>query len=166
MPKRIDVSKLQGVDFSALAKKAKTARLRIRLLGLMQLQKGKTINAVAEIFGVRWKTVKSWLIKFLASGTEGLLDKPRSGRKPHLEAKHIEAFKKSIEALQIKRLGGRITAKDIQKLLSKKFKAEYDLDSIYKVLKKVKIVWITARSVHPKADIKAQETFKKTLLKK
>jgi transposase len=166
MPKRIDVKELQGINFKAIAKQAKSPRLRIRLLGLMHLQEGHSLSAVAKMFNVRWKTAKNWLRKFLTSGVDGLCDKPRSGRKPHLQVDDVIPFKKAIEKLQSKRQGGRVIGKDIQKLLREQFSAEYDLDSIYRLLERVGMVWITARSIHPKADKKAQETFKKTLPKK
>lgn len=166
MPKKIEIKELRGINFKELAKKANKGRIRIRLLSLMHLQEGKSISAVAKMFNVTWKTVKSCLSKFLISGVEGLEDKPRSGRKPHLQIEDVEPFKKAIEKLQFKRQGGRIIGKDIQKLLKEQFSAEYDLDSIYRLLERVGMVWITARSIHPKADKKAQETFKKSLATK
>lgn len=166
MPKKIKIDKLREYNFSALAKREKNPRIRVRLLALMHIQNGKSVNAVASLFGVRWRTARAWLDKFLSSGIKGLGDKPRSGRKPHLQANRIEEFKQAIQDLQAKRKGGRIIGKDIQKLLSEQFAAKYDLDSIYKLLKKIDFVWITARSVHPNANQEAQEAFKKTSTKR
>jgi transposase len=39
------------------------------------------------------------------------------------------------------------------------------LRSVYNTLQRVGLVWITGRSQHPKANLEAQEAFKKTLEK-
>ena len=46
-------------------------------------------------------------------------------------------------------------------MLKKKFNAGYSANSIYDLLERLNIVWITGRSIHPKADKEAQEEFKK-----
>jgi transposase len=45
-------------------------------------------------------------------------------------------------------------------------KTKYGIDpslaTVYNTLKRADLVWITGRSIHPKADLEAQEAFKKT----
>jgi transposase len=63
------------------------------------------------------------------------------------------------------RKGGRIRGKDVVELLEKQFNVKSSLRSVYNTLQRVGLVWITGRSQHPKANLEAQEAFKKTLEK-
>ena len=56
------------------------ARKQKRALGLLELNKGKTYVAVADIVGVSHITVKSWAIKYKTEGLVFLDDAARSGR--------------------------------------------------------------------------------------
>jgi transposase len=47
-----------------------------------------------------------------------------------------------------------------------KYGIDPSLRTVYDTLKRADLVWITGRSIHPKADLEAQEAFKKTSEKK
>jgi transposase len=49
--------------------------------------------------------------------------------------------------------------------MKNKFGIEPSKSTVYGTLKRVDLVWITGRSIHPEADVEAQEAFKKTLKK-
>lgn len=51
-----------------------------RSLALLELNRGKTITAVAQTVGVSKQTVYSWVKKYRQSGLQCLQDQPRSGR--------------------------------------------------------------------------------------
>ena len=85
-----------------------------------------------------------------------------TGRKTKLRKEDEEAFKKVFKEESEKRVGGRLTGHDIQQILTKEFNAVYPLTGVYRLLKRLKIVWITSRSIHPKQDPLVQEDFKKT----
>ena len=76
------------------------------------------------------------------------------------------AFKQAVLELQDNRKGGRIRGKDIMELMKEKYRINSCLNTVYNTLKRVDLVWITGRSVHPKVDVEAQEAFKKTSKKK
>jgi len=158
--------KIKDYDFISLSKKERHARTKIRLIGLAHLQEGKRFSEVAKILKVSWISVRNWLNRFKEGGLEALSEGKRSGRRSHLPQEKETLFKKDIIELQNNREGGRVIGKDIQKLLKKKYKANYELDSVYRLLERIGMVWISARSKHPKADDKKQEAFKKTLKKK
>jgi len=79
-----------------------------------------------------------------------------------LSTEHQEAFKQAILELQDNRKGGRVRGKDGMK----KYGFNPSLNTVYNTLKRVDLVWITGRSIHPKASIEPQEAFKKTSEKK
>ncbi len=46
-------------------------------------------------------------------------------------------------------------------LMRTKYGVDPALSTVYNTLKRAGLVWITGRSIHPKADMEAQEAFKK-----
>lgn len=167
MGKKIDtLKKLSGTNFFHLAKHEKHPRARIRLLALGHIQSGKSRNTVAEMFCVTTQALRLWINKFINNGLKAIEEGFRSGRRKKLSKLKEEEFRCQIEQLQSERSGGRVRAVDIQILLKEKFSAEYALPSVYHLLDRTQMSWITARSRHPKADKDKQEDFKKTLKKK
>lgn len=151
-------------DFKALYKKAQSSE-KARYLGLHHVQQGKTYPEVAKLCLVSRSTVVEWINKYESGGALQLVNQPGRGRKSRLSKISDEDFKESILTLQKERKGGRVKAKDILEMIKDKFKVAYSLSGLYKVLDRRKIVWITGRSIHPNADLEAQEAFKKTLKK-
>ena len=147
-------------DFKSLHKKA-AAGAKQRYRGLHHVQQGKTYAEVSEICLVTPLAVRNWVKKYRAGGAAQLMNQPGRGRKARLKVSD-EDFKQSILALQEERAGGRVKGTDILEMIKKKFKVIYSLSGLYKVLERRKIVWITGRSIHPNANIEAQDAFKKT----
>ena len=57
-----------------------SAKVFKRATGLLELERGKTLQAVAETLGVSYVTVAAWREKYQAHGLQCLEDAPRSGR--------------------------------------------------------------------------------------
>ncbi|WP_316357085.1 helix-turn-helix domain-containing protein [Candidatus Neptunichlamydia sp. REUL1] len=76
------------------------------------------------------------------------------------------AFRQAVLELQEKKVGGRIKGKDILELMKTKYGVDPSLKPVYNTLKRADLVWISGRLIHPKADLEAQETLKKTSQKK
>lgn len=161
-----ELAKLAGTDFFQLAKREPHPRTRMRLLALGHLQAGKTKTEVIEMFQIVFPTLREWLMRFIAEGVQGLQEKPGKGRKRKLSAEHEEKFRQQVEELQESREGGRVRGQDVQVLLKEKFCVDHALPSVYHVLERCGLSWISARSKHPKSDPVAQEDFKKNSKKK
>ena len=146
-------------DFRKLYKQAKSFD-KPRYLGLHHIQEGRTYSEVSKLMLVSELTVKEWVKKYKQGGVDKLRNQPGRGRKGRLKISD-EAFRESILQLQQERAGGRVKAKEILHMLKEKFQVIYSLSGLYKVLERRRIVWITGRSIHPKADVEAQESFKK-----
>ncbi|WP_051303393.1 winged helix-turn-helix domain-containing protein [Psychromonas aquimarina] len=76
-----------------------------------------------------------------------------------LNNKQKSQLKEYVIAHAVKKQGGRLMGKDIQKT----YGVTYHIRNIYRLMKELGLVWITSRSKHPKQDLDAQEVFKKTL---
>lgn len=140
------------VDFFQLARHEPHPRTRIRFLALGHLKAGKSKQEIAEMFQIVLITLRRWVLRFIAEGLDGLKEQPGKGRKKKLLAEKEEEFRQEVENLQTRREGGRIRGQDIQVLLKEKFSVDHALPSVYHVLERCGLSWISARSKHPKSD--------------
>ena len=107
-----------------------------------------------------------WVSKFQEKGINALLvTKAGRGRVSILPKDMSIEFNKAVVSLQENRNGGRIIGKDVVNFVEEQYGVKYSVSGIYKVLSRMGLSWVSARSIHPKADLEAQETFKKTLVK-
>ena len=70
-----------------LAKGVLAARALRRATGILALNQGATLEAVAELLGVQNDTVRAWRKRYEAAGIAGLYDQPRSGRPIKIDGK-------------------------------------------------------------------------------
>lgn len=157
------LNRLEEHNFLELYKKEQDPKVRIRFLGLQHKKEGLKFTQIARILKRSRYAIMDWYNWFVEYGIDGLYDDQRSGRTPFLAKKNEKKFLQSLEQLQEEKEGGRTTGEDIRFLLQEKFNAKYSLNGVYDLLKRLNIVWITGRSIHPKADPEKQEEFKKKL---
>lgn len=160
--KRNISEKINNYDFEYLFKKASNPREKIRFLAFIHIQAKKSYSSISKIIKIDRHTIGNWVKKFNKEGINGIKEKGGRGNKPKLKVSEEESFRKAVLELQDNRPGGRIIGLDILKIMEEKFNVKCSLSSVYNTLRRVKLVWISGRSKHPKADIEAQETFKKT----
>ena len=129
---------------------------------MAHLQEGREYHEVAQFLCVSIETVQKWVKRFKVSGLDGLRESPRSGAKRKLKENQEVDFKKAVIALQENRSGGRITGHDIQRLLADQFEVKCCLNSVYNLMNRLNLVWITIRSKHPQQSQEKQDDFKKT----
>ena len=155
-------------DFKHYYRTTSCARGRMRCLAMFHLQQGKKMKEVSEIVQQSRVSIHKWLCWLNEeSGIEHLVGFVRGrGRHSKLSFVGSQDIISEIERLQADRDGGRVTGKDIQAMIQDNWGVSYTLSSVYTLLKRLNIVWITSRSHHPKADIAAQESFKKTFPKR
>ena len=160
--KAAEIRGIEQYDFDKLAKTEGNARERRRYVAFAHMREGKTFTDAALAVRVKLRTLMNWVKQFRTEGLEGLKDQPGRGAKPFLSVEQRSAFRQAVLELQENRKGGRIRGSDILELMKTKFGVEPSLRTVYDTLKQAELVWITGRSIHPKADLEAQEAFKKT----
>lgn len=160
--KAAQIEGIQQYDFDKLAKTEGNARERRRFLAFAHIREGKTFTETAIAIRVKLRTLMNWIKQFKNEGIEGLKDKAGRGAKPFLSEEHHMAFRQAVLELQKNKVGGRIRGSDVLELMRTKYGVDPSLRTVYDTLKRAELVWITGRSIHPKADLEAQETFKKT----
>lgn len=157
-----EVKGLEQYDFDKLSTTEESPRERRRFLAFAHLRDGKTFTEAAAAVRVKLRSLMRWVKKFRTEGFEGLKDKSGRGAKRFITSEHQAAFRQAVLELQEKRIGGRVRGSDILELMRTKYGIDPSLKTVYNTLKRADLVWITGRSIHPKADLEAQEAFKKT----
>lgn len=156
----------ENIDFQFAARHADDNRECIRLLGLAFIQQGHSVSETAKLLDVTRDAVHDWLHRFKAGGLAGMKDQGGRGRKPVIpEASHAE-FKEAVLQMQEDKQGGRIVGRDVHQLLESDFQAKCELRTVYTLLHRVDLSWISGRSKHPKQNLEEQESFKKTSSRK
>jgi len=64
----------------AFIKQTKKARVFRRAQAVRQVVAGQTVKAVSNTFEFTNSALRKWIKRFAQEGTDGLLDRPRSGR--------------------------------------------------------------------------------------
>ena len=157
------INQLQPYDFDRLAHKEKDGRLRLRLIALAHLKDGKSYTEVAAALRLTRHAVMRWVQWFSAGGVYRLAGLPHDWSTQRLGKAQEEAFRQAVEQLQRERGGGRVRGEDIRQLLARQFDVPYSLNGVYDLMKRLGMVWISARAVSPYADPVAQAKFKKKL---
>jgi transposase len=150
------------VNFKTLYKTHGQKKQGIRLLALRYLQEGRGVKETASLLFKTEYTIREWVHLYDEEGLDGLLSiRSGRGRRAKLSSSDESLLKDEIAHLTDSLKGGRVRAEDIRALIRDKFKVDYGLSAIYPLLHRLGYSWITARSIHPKADKSLQESFKK-----
>ncbi len=150
-------------DFRKLIQATSDARKRIRLLAISHFVEGKSRTEIAMYLKVSRGSVNRWVSAYLENGLDGLLEKQHTGRPSRLSEKQLSQLKKYIASNAIKPDGGRLQGTDIIEYIQIEFALSYSLSGVYKLLRKLDLMWITTRSKHPKQLLETKEAFKKIL---
>jgi len=141
--------------------KIKDSKLSIQLKAIIAAAE-HPVGHVADILKVSARSIFRWIMKFKEGSVEGLRDRPKG----HMRSKLAEDHKKDIEQwiVSSKNVEGETVHWTLQKLkkeLEKEFGVDIGTTPLWKHLKKMGLVLKKPRPVHAKADINAQEAFKK-----
>jgi transposase len=146
-----------------LARRERDGRVSARLLALANALDGLPREEAARLAGMTGQTLGDWVHRYNEEGVEGLRDRFRPGRPCALD----EGQQAALKAFVLK--GPRLVrdgcvawrARDLRGLVERRFGVHYGEAGMLRLLKSLDLSWQKARPVHPKANAKAQERFKK-----
>ena len=153
-----------AVELRRLARRERDGRVSARLLALANALDGLPREEAARLAGMTGQTLGDWVHRYNAEGVEGLREGPRPGRPCALDEGQQAALKALV--LRGPDLGrdGCVAwrARDLRGLVERRFGVRYSESGVRRLLRGLDLSWQKARPVHPEADPKAQERFKKT----
>ena len=151
-------------ELRALARRERDGRVSARLLALANALDGMSRDEAARAAGMDRQTLRDWVHRYNAEGVEGLRDRPRPGRPCALDEGRQAALKGLILRGPRLERDGCVAwrARDLRELVERRFGVRYSESGVRRLLRGLDLSWQKARPVHPEADPRAQERFKKT----
>ena len=151
-------------DLRREAGRCRDARAARRMLALALVLEGCSRAEAARAAGMDRQTLRDWVHRYNADGVEGLRDRPRPGRPCALDEGRQAALKGLILRGPKLERDGCVAwrARDLRGLVERRFGVRYSESGVRRLLRGLDLSWQKARPVHPEADPKAQERFKKT----
>ena len=151
-------------ELRALARRERDGRVSSRLLALANALDGMRRDEAARAAGMDRQTLRDWVHRYNAEGVAGLRDRPRPGRPCALDEGRQAALKGlALTGPKLERDGCVAwRARDLRGPVERRFGVRYSEGGVRRLLRGLDLSWQKARPVHPEADPKAQERFKKT----
>jgi transposase len=151
-------------ELRALARRERDGRVSARLLALAGALDGMSRDAAARAAGMDRQTLRDWVHRYNAAGVEGLRDRPRPGRPCALDEGRQAALKALILRGPKLERDGRVAwrARDLREPVERRFGVRYSESGVGRLLRGLDLSWQETRPIHPEADPRAQERFKKT----
>lgn len=88
---------LSAEDLRGQARRAQDGDQACRLVALALVLEGACRMAAARAGGMDRQTLRDWVIRYNEAGVDGLRDRPRSGRRPRLNAEQLAELARLVE---------------------------------------------------------------------
>jgi transposase len=150
-------------ELRRLARHERDGRVSARLLALANALEGIPREEAARLAGMTGQTLGDWVHRYNAQGVAGLRDRHRAGRQRRLDQGQQAALKAIVLRGPDPKRDGCIAwrAHDLCRLVEQRFQIRYSESGMLRLLHSLELSWQKPRPVHPEANTKAQEHFKK-----
>ena len=155
-------------DFDAttlrsLAKKAKDANQIRRLLALAEIYDGGSRGDAARVGGVGLQTVRDWVLRFNAQGTDGLINAKAPGKPPRLSDAQRHELARVIDTGPIPAIHGVVRWRliDLVQWVWEEFGIRIAKQTLSRELRAMGYRKLSARPRHHAQNEYAIEAFKK-----
>lgn len=153
-----------GVGLRALARSSRDGNQVRRLLALATIYEGGTRSDAAQLGGVGLQTVRDWVLRFNATGPDGLIDAPPPGGVPLLDETQRRALAHIVESGPISASHGVVRWRliDLAQWVWDEFEIAISKQTLSRELRAMGYRKLSARPRHHAQDEDAIATFKKT----
>lgn len=153
-----------AAELRGQARRAQDSRQACRLLAIALVLEGASRAEAARAGGMDRQTLRDWVIRYNEAGVAGLLDRPRAGRRPRLDAARMAELAAPVEAGPDIDVHGvvRWRCVDLRGEIERRFDVVVSERHVGRLLRKLDFTRLSVRPRHPQADEAAQQAFKKT----
>ena len=153
-----------GSGLRRLARAAKDAGQSRRCIALAEIYDGGTRSDAARMNGVGLQVIRDWVLRFNATGPEGLVNRKAPGQRPKLNAAQRQALAELVESGPIPAVHAvvRWRLKDLAQWIFEEFRLTLDETTVGRELKALGFAKISARPRHHAQNELLIEDFKKT----
>ena len=140
-----------------------TRRAALRMLAIANALEGLSRAEAARLAGMERQALRDAVVRYNAEGLAGLYDRPKSGRPQRLgEAEQAALAARVFTGPDPERDGvSAWTRADLCGWLEERFGKPFHPSSLSRVLRRLDLSRQKVRPVHPQADPRAQERFRK-----
>jgi transposase len=150
-------------ELRRLARREPNRRAALRMLAIANALEGLSRAEAARLAGMERQALRDAVVRYNAEGLAGLYDRPKPGRPQRLgEAEQAALAARVFRGPDPERDGvSAWTRADLCRWLEERFEKAFHPSSLSRVLRRLELSRQKARPVHPEADPKAQERFRK-----
>lgn len=160
LPVRTDIA---AAELRRRARKEAKGRPAARMYAVANVLSGMGREKAAELAGMDRQALRDAVVRFNAEGIEGLYDRKKPGRPPHLTKEQRAALKAAILEGPDPEADGlsAYTLEDVCEMARTRWGVSYHPASMSRVVRSLGLSRQKPRPAHPKSDHDAQEAFKK-----
>jgi transposase len=121
-------------------KQTREARVFRRAQAVREVVKGQRLQAVSDTLSFTYSALRKWVYRFANHGTQGLVDRPRSGRPPKITCALEQHLNRLVDQdpLQHGSLYSQWSCRDLATVLAQQTGVHLGRESVRGVLKKRK----------------------------
>lgn len=144
--------------------KAEDALSARRILAIALVLDGIDRRTAAQSCGMDRQTLRDWVHRYNAEGLAGLVNRKAPGRRRYLDDEQRAELARLVEAGPAPDQDGVVRWRriDLKRKIEDIFGVQMHERTVGKQLAELGFAKMTVRPQHPKADVEAQEAFKKT----
>ena len=146
------------------ARRERDGRVSARLIAIANALEGMDRASAARLAGMDRQTLRDWVHRYNAEGIAGLSNRPLPGRAPKLSEGQMAALKAIVlrgPAPAVDRVE-RWRIVDLCRVTEERWGVAYSETGMLRLLWSLDLSHRKTRPVHPQANAKAQEAFKKS----
>ena len=139
-------------------------RVARRILAIASALDGMSREDAARSAGMDRQTLRDWVIRYNEHSLDGLVDRPRDGRPPKLDAEEKAELLRMVLAGPDPETSGlsAFTRNDLVAICKQRFGKSLHETSIGRILRELGLSRQKTRPSHPQKDPAAQAAFKKS----
>ena len=156
---------LDAAGLRAAAASSRDVSAARRMLALALVLDGESRTAAARGAGMARQTLRDWVHRYNAAGLDGLRNQPNPGAPP----RKLDAVQEATLAAWVRagpKLGQHKVVRwrqaDLRDEIAQQFGVRVHERTVGKLMARLRFSRVSVRPRHPKQDVAAQETHKKT----
>ena len=155
---------MTAAELRAASGKSEDALSARRMLAIALVLDGIDRRTAAQSCGMDRQTLRDWVHRYNAAGLAGLVNRKAPGRRRYLDGEQRAELARLVETGPAPDKDGVVRWRriDLKQKIQDMFGVRMHERTVGKQLAELGFVKMTVRPQHPKADVEAQEAFKKT----
>ena len=121
-------------------KQTKEARVFRRAQAVREVVKGQRLQTVSDALSFTYSALRKWVHRFAHQGTQGLVDRPRSGRPPKITCELEQHLNRLVDQdpLEHSSLHSQWSCRELATVLARETGVHLGRESVRGVLKKMR----------------------------